>query len=259
MSAQTIYDLVLFNKENSTFIVSIIQTLSFIIYSFTIFWFIRDVNKLVENKRLRTLLYTLLGAIIIPSTIGYIFIDKSFVFFNLLSFVLLISYSLIKPSKHNDNSGSQLYNKNDLVLIENDLINCKKCNSINKKDFKFCVQCGEDLISRCTQCEYSTDPTWSFCPNCKFDLNIIDKKKNMKIELPKLNLKPIIVKLRIFIKKLKKNMKIELEFEPTKVMYEKKTNPSFEMKMSPEELKTKTSNQNSNNKHKKKKKKKKRY
>ena len=46
---------------------------------------------------------------------------------------------------------------------------CQKCGSLNTKDVKFCSSCGENLVTKkteCFSCKAFVDDNVKFCPNC---------------------------------------------------------------------------------------------
>jgi len=47
---------------------------------------------------------------------------------------------------------------------------CPECNYILASDFIACPQCGKYLVESCHTCHKIVDPTWTYCPYCRQDI-----------------------------------------------------------------------------------------
>ncbi len=97
--------------------------------------------------------------------------------------VLGILVYLIFKNTHESNYRfdplSSPYTRSDLVLIEDNLLLCSQCFSLNKKDFKYCIECSALLDSSCKRCMAHVDPSWKYCPRCG-STNVLELEKDPK-------------------------------------------------------------------------------
>ena len=56
--------------------------------------------------------------------------------------------------------------KDEVKNFVDDPIYCPKCNHSNKKEAKFCEQCGAPLVSTCQNCGGEINPDSAYCPHC---------------------------------------------------------------------------------------------
>jgi len=67
---------------------------------------------------------------------------------------------------------------------------CRKCQTENPDDMKFCVECGNKLETICPKCGFGNAPSYKFCGECGHNLTLpsepIPKKLSLDEKLDKI-------------------------------------------------------------------------
>lgn len=147
-----VLDLFNFSKENYMLILQWIGLIFILTYTVVVFWVVTDVNKRTTNPYSKII---------------------SFITVTFFSVPGLITYLLFRPHLTiEEQKESRLYNKKDIILIEQNLKYCKNCFNLNKKEYRYCTECGSNMDFECTKCFVSVDPTWKFCPYCNSEIKL---------------------------------------------------------------------------------------
>jgi hypothetical protein len=156
MFAENILKLINFNVENF----DSIQTFLYIIIALSIilivFWLVKDISSRIENKYLRVFLFLVV------------------VFTNIAGFLF---YLVLRPRETTQEKSERVMigKTQETILLDNTITICPGCDSFNKRDFKYCVNCGRELKLACPQCKYAIQHYWNYCPGCKAILNAEEK------------------------------------------------------------------------------------
>lgn len=59
----------------------------------------------------------------------------------------------------------------DLLIASNNLVECYKCEHLNKKEGKYCTNCGATLYYYCENCSHPFPRSMNFCGECGFTYN----------------------------------------------------------------------------------------
>ncbi|MBD3362190.1 hypothetical protein GF362_00545 [Candidatus Dojkabacteria bacterium] len=238
MKADEIFEIINFSKENIYFLLTSLLGLAILVYTVIIFWLISDIQKRIKHKVLRYTFYGIILSTILSGILGYIYFNPIAIFITFGIFLFLIIYLIFRPKEIIDVNHNQLYNKNDVILFEPNLVHCKKCHFLNKKSYRFCTNCGRNLKFQCQQCNYEIDPIWHFCPNCQGRLDHVKVYYFWQklIAFPSNIFSGFWTFISEILKKLRKKIKIQFDFETTTIAVQKHRVKTYELKSEPSNL-----------------------
>lgn len=177
MLAENILRFISFNMENFDTIQTAIYLIITLLILLIIFWFIKDLTSRVENIFVRVIIF--LG-VLITNIPGFIF------------------YLVLRPRETNIEKEERiiLEKRQEAILIEDNLVVCPNCTTLNKKEYSYCVHCSNNLDTRCKKCNFAIQPFWNFCPRCKNKIieqnHIVQKEKIINKFNHKIFLKPLL-------------------------------------------------------------------
>ncbi len=159
--------LIEFNQYNFPQILELFVLMLAIFWCVVVAWVVRD-----AANRTRNLLFIIVSGLIALVTLvpGVLF------------------YLMIRPSRTLDERETD--NLFHASVVDENICACGKCKTLNRIDYKFCTNCGTELLAICPECSGRINPFWKHCANCNFDLKNNRKsqrKTNLKLNKPKIN------------------------------------------------------------------------